>query len=227
MKNKKLKIIIILLIILVIGLSGYILYDKVLSKDLYKETEINKEEENNISNENNQENNNVELEEDLKKEISEIFKFVYNYYNWSNPYCGEYDINDEIEINKDGYTTRYRVSTKYKSYNEMFSHLQKYMTKHVIYGKYYMEEDDTYIEKNGKLYCADFQKGQFDKEIKKITIKSNNTSYSVVIYTTITIETEYSGMGNTNETYKETETYNVTFENKNNSWKVSSYEKQD
>ena len=57
MKNKKSKIIIILLIILVIGLSSYIVYDKLIFEDVIKESK--KKEDETTGKENNNKENNI------------------------------------------------------------------------------------------------------------------------------------------------------------------------
>ena len=223
-KNTGLKIMVIILCILVVGLGGYIVYDKVLSNDKENVQDMNGNE--NDTNKNNNENNNgndvytsnhVELDENTKSELKKVFKFVYDYYDWGNAYCGSYSKNDVIESNDSIGAMYYTASSKYKNYNEMINHLKEHMTEHVIYGVYSMSSD-TYIEKDGKLYCPDFGKGGNPYQLEDITIKNSNP-YETHIYTTIETKLVYEGT-----IY---ETYKVTFEKRDNRWIISSYEKQD
>ena len=212
--NKVLVITIVILSILVVGLGWYIIYEKVN----YESSEKN----NNCINDNTVDNDktdknidtsdHVELEDSVKDELKEVFKFVYDYYNSVGSYCGTISLDDEIEPQPNDI---YNASTQYSSFNEMINHLKKYMTDNVIYGVNYMSAD-SYIEKDGKLYCPNFNKGGFEYELDS-TIKYSKP-YDEVIYTKIEAKVTY-------DNYYETELYNVTFEQKNNSWVISSYEK--
>ena len=214
--NKGLVITIVILSLLVVGLGGYIIYEKVN----YESAEKN----NNCTNDNTVENDkmnesenintadHVELEDSVKTKLKEVFEFVYDYYNTAGSYCGTISFDDEIEPQPDNV---YNASTQYSSFNEMINHLKKYMTEHVIYGLNYMSAD-SYIEKDGKLYCPNFNKGGFEYELDS-TIKYSKP-YDQVIYTKIEAKATY-------DNYSETELYNVTFEQKNNNWVISSYEK--
>lgn len=245
MKNKGLKITITVLIILILALLGYIVYDKVLNtKQLPEENTNNesniKEENTNASNndadnkdtnnyQNTDENNNistnqnmgehVELEENKKIELIEIFRFAYNYYDWGNGYCGSYVYEDTIYAENNSNANFYTASSKYNSFSEMINHLKEYMTEHVIYGKHYMSSD-SYIEKDGKLYCPNYGKGGNMYQLEEVTIKYSKP-YEKVIYTVIETKlvTEYD------DEYSMYETYDVTFSKKESRWVVSSYKK--
>lgn len=214
-KNTGLKIMVVILCLLVVGLSGYIVYDKVLSDEKENVQDMNGNENNNENKDGNDvfTSNHVELDENTKSELKKVFKFVYDYYDWGNAYCGTYG-QGGIESNG---VIHYTVSGQYSSYNEMINHLKEYMTEHVIYGVYSMSSD-TYIEKDGKLYCPDFGKGDSLYQLEDISIKNSNP-YETHIYTTI----------ETKLVYEDTmyETYKVTFEKRDNRWIISSYEKQD
>ena len=221
MNNKSSKIIIIILTILVIGLTGYIVYDKVLSKNQSQEdNKITNNEENN-KNENDEKSDHVELDANLKKELLDVFAFVYDYKMTPNAYCGGY-INGDIitpedpEVNGDNI---YTASSKYKSYDEMIAHLKQYMTEHVIYGHYYMGKDNgSYIERDGKLYCASFGKGSNIYQLTNTTI-TYSKPYTNEIY--IKIETELTYEGHIYEYY------DVTFSKRGDKWIISSFEYKD
>lgn len=139
--NKFLRIMIFLISIIIIGLTGYIIYEKALSKDT--------KEENNNTNINNK----VKLtEEDAKKIVEEKTKLVFIYENSLMPYCGERDDNDYI---KTGEFQRWDASTSYSSKNELLNYLRTFMSDDVI-KEYSVEKMYTlpiYKEENNKLYC--------------------------------------------------------------------------
>ena len=204
MKNITITILSILLLIT----GGYLLYDKVLME------EDNQNINNNENNE--QEINKTYVEgndyEKLVKELQEKVKFTYEYYDWGNAYCGErgdgYIEGDENNPNG------YYLSKQYKSYQEMINHLKTYMTEEVITSRFAKED---YVEKDGKLYCADFGKGgnlyqpeHFNIQINKIS--ENNVKAQVVV------ELNYMD-------YYDYDNYNVEFTRLNDNWIISLYEK--
>lgn len=207
-KNTGLKIMVIILCLLVVGLSGYIVYDKVLNK------------EDNVQDTNSNENGDgqdiyEELDENTKSELKKVFRFVYNYYDTGNAYCGEYS-NEYITTLKTP-SNGFYASKQFTSYSEMINYLKGYMSEEVINGKNSIKKE-YYTEKDGKLYCEDLGKGGNLYQLENITIKNSKTSMNM-IYTAI--ETEL--------VYEDTiyETYKVTFEKRDNRWIISSYEKQD
>lgn len=223
-KNTGLKVMVIILCLLVLGLSGYIVYDKVFSDEKENVQNMNGNENSTNDNKNNNENRDEqdtsdyeELDKNTISELKKVFRFVYDYYDWGNAYCGSYSKNDTI-YSADYYNANYyTASSQYSSFNKMINHLKEYMTEHVIYGKHYMSSD-TYIEKDGKLYCPDFGKDGNLYQLEDITIKDSKT-YDTHIYTTVETKLVYEGT-----IY---ETYKVTFEKRDNRWIISSYEKQD
>lgn len=156
-KNTGLKIMVIILCLLVVGLSGYIVYDKVLSEE--------KENVQDVTSNKNSTNDNVELDENTKSELKNVFRFVYDYYDTGNAYCGGY--TDEYITTSKTPSNGFYASKQFTSYSEMINHLKEYMTEHVIYGEYYMSSD-SYIEKDGKLYCPDFGKGSSPYQLEDI-----------------------------------------------------------
>lgn len=219
MENKNSKVLIIILTILVIGLSSFIVYDKVLNKSNIQEQDKNNTTNNNLIIDNHK-SEHVELEENVKKEITELFKFVYDYYDTGNAYCGGYDNNDRIEKKENlSKAIYYTASSKYTHYDDMIKHLKTYMTERVIYGQHYMGKDNgSYVEKDGKLYCANFGKGGNIYQLTNTTI-TYSEPHTDVIYTQIEIELNYDG--------KVYEYYDVTFSKENNNWIISSFERKE
>ena len=113
-----------------IGLSSFIVYDKVLNKNNTKEHEKNNEitdneNNNNPNNNNTEESEHVELEDNLKKELTDVFEFVYDYYDWGNAYCGSYNVDDRImPTDSSSIANHYTASSKYNSYDEMIKYLK-------------------------------------------------------------------------------------------------------
>ena len=233
-KNIGLKIFIIILCLLVVGLTGYIVYDKLLLDD--NDKCVN----NNISNENGSNNvidNNgntndneekigfvkpeehVEIDKNIKSELTEVLEFVYDYYDWSNGYCGAYSHDDKIFPENTGfvYANYYTASSKYNSFDEMINHLKGYMTENVIYEK--IVSRDRYIEKDGKLYCPDYGKGGSIYSLEDVRIKYSKpwiNGYYVTMETTLVD-------GYTGNSY--TELFDVTFDKKYNKWIITSFER--
>lgn len=177
--------------------------------------DTNSDNDNNVGNNDNVDmSKHVELDEGLKINLKNVFKFVYDYYDSGNGYCGGYSLEDKIE-NVEG-ANYYTASNEYNSFDEMIKHLKEYMTEYVIYGKYSMSSD-SYIEKDGKLYCPDYGKGGNIYHLDDVIIKYS-IPYKSVIYTNI--ETKLSGYGDSIN-----QLYDVTFEKKNDKWVISSYEK--
>lgn len=198
---------IIILSLSVVGLGGYIIYDKVLSSD-------NEIVDNNNSNIPNNNETNI-IENITKEEIKEIFNFVYNYYELPVVYCGETD-NTIVQI----YGTDRYVSKEFSSYDEMLNSLKKYMTIEVITGNspWSATTKEYYLEQDGKLYCNVTYKGYVyshgNIEIE-VTLQEENKIECVA-----TMELTDSS---DNKRYDKV---NITLEKNNDNWIIASYEEQ-
>ena len=166
-KNTGLVVLVIILSLLVVGLGGYIVYDKVLSD---KDADNNCNDSVDVENNNNivknkmdyegfiQPSEHVEIDENIKHKLIEVFNFVYNYNKskYYGNYCvGATDTNDTIVLSNvsDG-IYRYNVaSTEYSSFKEMMDYLKTYMTPNVIYNtdssgfSINFKQDDFYFER--------------------------------------------------------------------------------
>lgn len=218
MKTNNNKVVIVLLIIIIAILStlcvlfatGTITF-KSNSVDNGNVTENNN---NKNSNSNTEVTN--KLDNNVKTELESTFKFVYNYYDTGNGYCGSYLEGDTIA--GDGKANWYTASSKYSSFDNMITDLKQYMTEDVIYEKHSMKREN-YIEKNAKLYCPNYGKGGNIYQLKDIEITTNNITDNNV-NTTIKAKLVYE-----NETVYNT--YNVNFsKNNQGKWLVSLYEKK-
>lgn len=217
-KSNKLVIILTIIIILLMVLCGLLATDIIDFKSNEKTINCPSDNitENNKTNEskNIDTSDHVELEDSVKAELKEVFKFVYAYYHDELLYCGDYSTEDKLELE----LQLYYASTEYKSYDEIINYLEKYMTKNVIYGlnSYIYNDffDDIYIEKDGKLYCPWFGRSVY-------TLLDSTIKYSKQHYNRIDtiIEAKVAFDDGTFD-----ELYNVTFVQKNNNWVISSYE---
>ena len=232
-KNISLVVLVIILSLLVIGLGGFIVYDKLLSGDSDKcvDNAISNENVNNDS-QTEQENigfikpeEHVEIEESIKPKLIEVFEFVYGYNNakFYGHYCvGETDENDKINPPSASVSWhKYNIASKeFSSFKEMMDYLKKYMTTNIIYNDQYMTIDN-FIEKDGKLYCPYFATGKGSvysfKEAKIKYSKPWNNGFYVTMETTLVTDL---GSGSSMN-----EIFDVTFENKNNNWIISSYKR--
>lgn len=238
-KNVGLKVLVVILSLLVVGLSGFIVYDKILSNNETENndnTEINDDVNNNMNTNTNNNSQNtqdyngfispeehVEIEENIKPKLVEIFKFVYNYNKskFYGNYCvGGTDKNDTINPPSGADSIhKYNIaSTEYSSFKEMMDYLKTYMTTNVIYNTDFMTIDN-FIEKDGKLYCPYFDTGKGGiYEFKDAKIKYSKpwmNGYYVTMETTLSTD-----MGGGSSA---TELFDVTFKKKNNTWIISSY----
>lgn len=181
--EKKIKIligVIVILSLLVLGLGGYILYDKVLKIDNNLNNDTNVEENN--DNKVNEENSTTQvLEESVKKK----FLFVYNFFDTSNTYCGDTNDNDRITTSKVP-SNGFVASTEFTSYDEMIDYLKKHMSEKIIF-EMVQEKNERYVEQDGKLYCEDLGKGGNIYQIKdvEIEIKMVNSEQTMAQVTTI------------------------------------------
>lgn len=158
-KNTGLIVLVVILSLLVVGLGGYIVYDKVLNKE---DSNIN----NNVKDNNNIQNNtdnttnndastsgNDDL--DLSKKLKSVFGSIYDFMISPNPYCGKRSSDDKIEAEGGLY---YYASTEFSSYQEMIDKFKKYASEEVLTRGGTTKQ--YYLEKDGKLYCKDHGKGK-------------------------------------------------------------------
>lgn len=199
-------IIIIILSLSIVGLIGYIAYDKLLSNNDNEVLETKKE-----NNEETKENVSIPTNEEIK----EIFEFTYNYFEMPFVYCGKTD-DKSAEI----YEIARYISTEFTTYEEMLNSVKKYMTTDVIASKsrFAATTKEYYLEKDGKLYCDDTYKG-YIYEQGNIDIKITNSTENKVIF----IGTMELTDPDNNKIYDKVD---ATLENINNNWVITSYEKQ-
>ena len=158
-KNTGLIVLVVILSLLVVGLGGYIVYDKVLSKE---DSNINNDVKDNNNIQNNTDNTtnndastsgNDDL--DLSKKLKSVFGSIYDFMISPNPYCGKRSSDDKIEAEGGLY---YYASTEFSSYQEMIDKFKKYASEEVLTRGGTTKQ--YYLEKDGKLYCKDHGKGK-------------------------------------------------------------------
>ena len=214
--NSILTIIIIILSLSIVGLIGYIAYDKLLSNNDNEVIETKKE--NNVVSENEI----VIQNEELINQIKSVFKFAYEYFDEGNAYCGEEGTEGYIIGNKTP-SNGFKGSKQFKSYQDMIDYLSNYMNEEVINKKNSIKKE-FYVEQDGKLYCEDLGKGGNLYQLENIIYQINSLNNNIL---NATIAVELSTGDNTIEnTYKDYENYNVIFTRSNDNWIITSYEKQ-
>lgn len=152
---------IIILVVIIMGLVGYIVYDKSLNNEKKCETNTT----NNVC------TNNDSMDKEynkLFKEIKDIYNVVYDYQGSVNTYCGE----SESSTHQTNEGLNDRVSTQFKTYDEMYNYLKGYMSEEVIKSFRFYERKH-YIEEDGKLYCANLGKGS-PFNVGDVTISIDN-----------------------------------------------------
>ena len=214
--QKNTKVVIALLIIIIAILSALcVLFATGTISFKSNDTEVNNSNQNDTKNDSLEQNtNNSEAKNITVDNIKEIFKVVYNYYALPEVYCGKTE-SKIVEI----YGTSRKVSVDFTTYDEMLNSLKKYMSVEVIAGKspWGATAKEYYLEKDGKLYCEETNKGypygNGNVEIE-ITNQSDNKIDCIATM-------ELTDMSN-NKTYDKV---NITLELKDNNWIITSYKK--
>ena len=175
--NKGLIILVIILGLLVVGLSGYIVYDKVLKYNSKEEMNSNKE--------------NLLTEAEAKVILKDLEEKYYEYYRVKNAetYCGDLDRNDNLSFgsNETMNLRIYNSSKTFKTISELKDYLSNIMVNDLMPKNF--DNGVSYIEKDGKLYCQSSQKGldgfrDYDKETEYniVSIKSDTIVSNVLLW---------------------------------------------
>lgn len=206
-KNTGLIVLVIILSLFVLGLGGYIVYDKVLNKPV--DTEI-KEDVNNVI-EQNESVDYVKLENELK----ENFDVIYGVYSSPNTYCGKDSKVSEKNSPNGG---KYQESTQFKTYDELYNYLSEYATSDVL-SKLNKINKEFYLEEDGKLYCSNLGKGSVYKHTDTLLEFESLTKDSANGIANVILVTDMSG-SETNEIEK----YNFEFTKNNDKFIISKFE---
>lgn len=210
--NNGAKILSIILFIIVLGLTIYIIYDNSKEKENVLDTNIEQE----------KTENKIEDEKDLnyEKTVSEVknkFEFAFDYFESIVSYCGE-SILSERKNETTG--ASYNISSQFNTYNDMYNHLKQYMSEDVINSKTaFNTAKENYIEEDGKLYCATFNKGgiyTYGKSYIQIDLMNENK----IVVSALKKLIDPSN----NIEYKKV---NLTLEKENGNFIITSYEVQD
>ena len=207
-KNTGLIVLVVILSLLVVGLGGFIIYDKVLSDNEIENNDNNNVNNNNVSKLLSNEEAIIEGKRlyDKATEIYETWVVI--------PYCGlDYHgaINQNVEtLGDSGYGNGRYYKTKFKSFDELKEYLKQWLSEDIINKKvvkqtewngeinYNYVEDlsllskkDThyayidYVLKDNTLYCRlDTGKGWVSSyideyDIKVDTIEDNKITYTI------------------------------------------------
>lgn len=222
-KNTGLIVLVVILSLLVVGLGGYIVYDKVLSKE---DSNINngvKDNDNIQNNTDNTTNNDASTsgndDLDLSKKLKSVFGSIYNFMISPNPYCGKRSSDDKIEAEGGLY---YYASTEFSSYQEMIDKFKKYASEEVLTRGGTTKQ--YYLEKDGKLYCKDHGKGKV-LGYRDAFINISEETDNRVVADVIAVLTTDMWENNPDTISYYIEDYKVVFEkNSNNEFIITSME---
>ena len=205
-------IIITSLVIICLFATGTIELKNNSTKDNKQTSTIN--DETGVNN-NSSSNENYDAVAIAKTKIPTILSLV-NQSKGAYTYCGDVESSNDISNN----TYTYYVSTKFKTLSELKKYLDTISTT-TIYNKYLKNDSTSYVEQNGKLYCAWMASGKSfavfstEKGINEL----NNLNYEVTdkkdnsfnVKVSFTIESS---------SYE----YNVSFAKENDIWLINSLE---
>ena len=183
--NKVLVVLVIVLSVLVLALSGYVIYDKVM-----KEDDTFTEQKNNTD---DTSSNTVLPENEALTLIKNLAKRYFEYSTSLGAYCGETDHDDYISFGS--YETQdfrdYCASTTYSSISELKAYYESVMTKELLPS--YLDNGVSYIEKDGKLYCQLPHKGCGDTYKEEASLFVINTIQSDRIAADVILSSETCG----------------------------------
>lgn len=145
---------------------------------------------------------------ELASEFSKIHKFAYDYFlTW--PYCGEYEA---ITVDDPVYDMQ-GISKDFKSFDELYNYLKKYMSNDVINQNTHTVKENYYI-KDGKLYC------KFDA--KGWVYEYQSSKVNILTLTDKKAETKIIIRSKDEEDIL-IEYFDVTFEKINDNWIITKY----
>lgn len=172
---------------------------------------------------NQQNNEDYDAEAIAKEKMPTVLSFI-KQESGVYTYCGNKGSSD---ITKGNYY--YSISKSYKTLNELKNQLNSVMTKE-IYNKYFLNDNDKYIEQDGNLYCAylgadglviHFSSEDSINKLDNLTYSiSNKTTNSFDATLSFTYSSEIEGV--TNKEYK----YTSSFIKENDTWLVNSFEEK-
>ena len=222
-KNSKIIIILLNTIIVILSILCILFATEtiVLKSNNTDNNEINQ----NIIN-NNQDYNYYDAESIAKEKMPIAISFINQEKN-ASVYCGAFNnTNDVILIDDVNYSKiAMESSKKFTTLEQLKEHLNKNLSTELI-NKYFKNEENSYLEKDGKLYCQRDAKG-FDWLVihDEDKINDNNTIKYIISNKQsnsfdLKIEVEYEIFGSSE---RKLITINSTITKVDDNWLVSKY----
>ncbi len=218
-------IITVVICIIALGLLCYIVYDKVILKE---KSSSSKEKQDIVDKASNENNANKRQDVDIiVKEKDDFYKAVISN---PQPYCGKnakslaYTDADwpDSEKKYTSYVNTWYRSTEFNSYDTLKSYIMNNITEDEAKILNIMEFSDAntyYLEKAGKLYCAELGIGYYGAdETTYNVIESNDSKIVATVYDKYADDNYSDNRGTTVE-------YTMILVKENNLWKIDSYTK--
>ena len=187
--------------------------------------------------ENNQtDNSNITSSDDydaesIAKEKMPVAISLVNQEHNAMTYCGGFEQDDMILVDTDVEYAKITMdaSSKFKTLNELKNHLKENISEELI-NKYFKTKENSYLEKDGKLYCQSAHKGfewifvrnedriNEDNPIEYTVLNKKQDSFDVKI------EVKYGLMGS--DERDQLITIDATITKTNSNWLVTKYEQK-
>ena len=165
----------------------------------------------------------------IAKEKMPIAVVIANQTKIGSTYCGNFDYSDQITVDTDVEYVKVIMdaSSKFKTLNELKEYLAKNLSSDLI-NKYFKTKENSYLEKDGKLYCQSSHKGiEWISVANETDVNGKNPiTYTILNKTEnsfdVKIDAKYGLMGE--EERNQLVTINATIVKENGNWLVSKYE---
>lgn len=230
-KNNKRVIALLIVIIVILSVLCVLFATGTIS---FKSNDVYNNEKNQTVNDNNQTNqddiNNYDAEAIAKEKMPVAISLINQEKNTS-VYCGTFEDDDMIVIdtNVEYVKITMDASKKFTTLEQLKDHLKKNLSEELI-NKHLKTEENSYLERDGKLYCQRAHKGfewLFIADEDKIN-ENNPITYTISNQQQnsfdVTIEARYGLLGSTER--NQLVMINSTITKINNTWLVTKYEQK-
>lgn len=219
--------IIVLLVVIIVILAVLCVLFATRTISLKSNTTENNQQTN--TNDSQQTNDNDYEAEAIAKEKMPVAISLANQEHKAITYCGGFKDNDMIVVDTDVDYVKITMdaSSKFNNLNDLKKHLKENISEELI-NKYFKTKENSYLEKDGKLYCQSSHKDiewisvgnedriNIDNPIEYTISDKKDNSFNVKV------EAKYGLLGSYER--NQTVTINSTITKINDNWLVTKYE---